>query len=174
LEELSMPRKALKEEMEKLVREDSLRREDQEFVLTENGRKKFKVVLIGGTFEIIHPGHLYTIEKSRRLGDALVVVIATDRTVIKSKRRKPVTDERLRLKLVSAIKYVNAAILGSEKSIYDTLEVVRPDIVALGYDQRHDEAVIMKEAEKRGIKLSVVRLDTPIPEIKTSKIMNEL
>lgn len=143
-------------------------------VLTPRGRKKLRVVFIGGTFEIIHAGHLYTIEQAKRLGDVLVVVVARDNTVRKRKGREPVSREQERVRVVGSIRFVDLAILGSEKNIYDTLERVRPDVVALGYDQYHTEGDIVAEAKRRGMEISVVRLDSPFPTLKASKILERL
>jgi FAD synthetase len=142
--------------------------------LTAKGRRKLRVVFIGGTFEVIHPGHLYTIQQAKRLGDVLVVVVARDATVRKRKNREPLTLEEERVKVVGAMRQVDAAILGSETNIYDTLERVRPDVVAVGYDQSHKEEEIALEAKSRGIKLSVVRLGSANPSLKTSKILAQL
>jgi cytidyltransferase-like protein len=139
--------------------------------LTPKGRRRLKVVFIGGTFEVIHAGHLYTIEEAKKLGDILVVVVARDSTVRKRKNREPIAPEEERVKVAGAIRQVDAAILGSETNIYDTLERVKPDIVALGYDQYHAEAEIIAEARRRGMGLKAVRLDSPIPTLKTSKIL---
>lgn len=139
--------------------------------LTREGRKIINVVFIGGAFEIIHPGHIYTIERAKRLGDVLVAVVARDSTIRKMKHREPVTNELERMKLLTSIKYIDAVILGSESNIYDTLERVRPDIVALGYDQHHSEKEIVLEAMKRGMNVRVVRLDSPYPDLKTSRIL---
>lgn len=146
----------------------------EEVTLTPLGRSRLKVVMIGGAFEIIHPGHLYTIEQARKLGDTLVVVVATDKTVSKNKGRDPVTPQDWRVKLVSAIRGVDVGLPGGQGSIYDTLEKVRPDVVALGYDQTHNPADIEAEASRRGVQLSVIRLNSPLPDVKTSKIVNAL
>jgi FAD synthetase len=142
--------------------------------LTPEGRSKLRVVMIGGAFEIIHPGHLHTIEQAKKLGDTLVVVVATDKNIIKNKGREPVTKQEWRVRLVSAIKGVDVSLAGGTGSIYDTLERVRPDVVALGYDQIHNPGDIEAEARRRGLELSVVRLSSPLPEVKTSKIVNAL
>jgi len=107
------------------------------------------------------------------LGDFLVVVVARDSTVRKRKGREPVISEEKREELVSSIKYVDTVVKGSETNIYDTLEKVKPDIVALGYDQHHSEREIIEQAKQRGILVEVVRLDSPIPELKTSKLLYE-
>ncbi len=142
--------------------------------LTASGRSRLTVVMIGGAFEIIHPGHIHTIEGAKRLGDTLVVVLAADRTVTKNKGREPVTPQEWRVRLVSALRDVDVALPGGQGSIYDTMEKVRPDVVALGYDQKHNPQDIENEARNRGLKLSVVRLDSPIPGVKTSKIVSTL
>ena len=141
--------------------------------LTPRGRRSIRVVFIGGGFEVIHYGHLYTIEKARRLGDALVVSVARDSTIRKRKNREPLVGERDRAKLLSALRQVDAAILGVEGDIYVNLERAGPDVVALGYDQYHMEDEVKAEATRRGMKLRVVRLDSPYPGIKTSRLLNE-
>jgi cytidyltransferase-like protein len=159
--------------IEGLVEAGLLERVRGRLSLTERGRKRIKIVMIGGAFEIIHPGHLYTMRAARLLGDALIVVVATNQAVRKNKGREPVTGEEARVELVSSLKDVDLAIKGGHGSIYDTLERVRPDIVAIGYDQRHDAKEISREGRKRGLSLRVKRLGTPLPELKTTKILNE-
>ena len=142
--------------------------------LNPKGRRTFKVVFTGGTFEVIHPGHIYTIQQAKKLGDVLIAVVARDATVRRRKGRDPIVSEEERRKVLSAIRYVDVAMLGSESNIYETLEKVRPDIVALGYDQYHREEEIALEARRRGIGLSVVRLNSLNPTLKTSKILAQL
>jgi len=141
--------------------------------ITPKGRRKIKVVFIGGGFEVIHRGHLHTISKAKSLGDVLVVVVARDRTIRERKKRQPISDENQRVALISSLRQVDAAILGVEGNIYDTLEKVKPDLVALGYDQHHMESEIDEEGKRRGIKLKVVRLDSPNPSLKTSALLKE-
>jgi FAD synthetase len=164
----------LQRRLDELVEENLVeKKKGARLMLAESGRRKITVVLIGGAFEIIHPGHVYTIREAKALGDVLVVVVATDRTVRKNKRREPITDEATRVELVSAIRYVDLAILGNQGSIYETLEKVRPDIVALGYDQHHNAEEIKREGRRRGIDLQTHRLSTLRPDLKTTKILAE-
>ena len=139
--------------------------------LTEKGRNKITIVMAGGAFDIIHPGHIDTLSQAKKLGDILVVSIARDSTFEKNKGRTPMHDERLRRYLVSAIKPVDAAILGSKENIFKTVEFLKPDIIALGYDQHHSASAIKKEAKRANIKLKVVRLSSSNPDIKTSNIL---
>jgi cytidyltransferase-like protein len=142
--------------------------------VTPKGRRSIRVVFIGGGFELIHYGHVYTISRAKSLGDVLVVSVARDSTIRRRKKREPLINEEDRVRLLSSLRDVDAAILGVEGDIYDTLQKVKPDTVALGYDQYHMEDEIRREAAKRGMKLEVVRLDSPYPNIKTTKILKEL
>ncbi len=162
-----------KREVEELEQAGLVTVTERGAALTPKGRRAIKVVFIGGGFEIIHYGHVYTISKAKALGDALVVSVARDSTIRKRKNREPLIGEEDRVKLLSSLRQVDAAILGVEGDIYITLERVRPDIVALGYDQYHLEDEVKRNAAKRGMKVEVVRLDSPYPDIKTRRVLKE-
>jgi len=142
--------------------------------LTPAGRRLLKVVMLGGAFEIIHPGHVLALSEARSLGNTLVVVVATDESVERNKGRPPATNQALRVALVSSLRQVDLALPGNKGSIYDILLRIRPDVVALGYDQRHNGEEIVREAAKRGVAISTARLGSPIPDVKTSKILMSL
>jgi cytidyltransferase-like protein len=142
--------------------------------LTPAGRGRLKVVMLGGAFEIIHPGHIHALSEAKSLGNTLVVVVATDESVERNKGRPPATDQTLRVALVSSLRQVDLAVPGNKGSIYDILVRIRPDIVALGYDQHHNGDEIVREAAKRGVAISAARLGSPIPGVKTSKILMSL
>ncbi|HEY6283945.1 MAG TPA: adenylyltransferase/cytidyltransferase family protein [Nitrososphaerales archaeon] len=171
---LGLSRKEAEEELVKLVNEGLANFKGRKVELTSGGRKSIRVVFIGGGFEVIHYGHAYTIDKAKSLGDVLVVSVARDSTIRRRKKREPLVNERERVRLVSSLKMVDAAILGVQGDIYVTLQKVGPDIVALGYDQYHMETEVLKEARKRGLKVKVVRLDSPYPKLKTSNLLKEL
>jgi len=114
-------------------------------------------VMATGTFDLLHMGHIYYLKEAKKLGDNLVVVIATDATVRKLKH-EPVNPEEIRLNLIKELQIVDEAYLGKEDDMYAIVEEIKPDIIALGYDQIHDEEVIKKELKKRNLKVKVVRL----------------
>jgi FAD synthetase len=115
-------------------------------------------VMATGVFDIIHLGHLHYLEESKKLGDELVVIVATDKTVRKQKH-EPITPEKMRLELVSALKPVDRAYMGHEGGdIFKVVQEVKPDIITIGYDQPFEERTLEKELEKRGLKVRVVRL----------------
>lgn len=114
-------------------------------------------VLATGTFEILHPGHLLFLEEAKRLGDELFVIIGRDVNV-KKRKRTPIIPEEQRLKMVSALRMVDKAMLGSEKDMYDPLYSIKPDIVAIGYDQDFDEDKLERGLRERGFQSKVIRI----------------
>ena len=141
--------------------------------LTEFGRTALHVVLAGGVFDIIHPGHIYTLNAAKALGDVLVVVIATGNTAVKMKKRRPLHAEEQRQELISSLSMVDLCLIGSEGDIFKTVSRVRPDIIALGYDQVHQEKFITDGCKNLGLNVRVARLQSPIPQYSSSKIEKE-
>lgn len=141
--------------------------------LSPSGRGKLQVVLTGGVFDIIHSGHVYTLMKAKALGDVLVVSVARDATVLALRGSSSIHNENERASLVSSIKYVDAAVLGSTSDALGSLWEVKPDIVAIGYDQNYDERELTQRAASRGLQIKVIRLDSPIPGEKSSSIKKD-
>ena len=141
--------------------------------LTEIGRNSLHVVLAGGVFDIIHPGHIYTLNAAKALGDVLVVVVATDITSEKMKKRKPLHTQEQRQELVNSLSMVDLCLVGQEDDIFKTVDRVRPQIIALGYDQIHQEKFITDGCKKIELDAKVARLQSPIPESSSSKIQKE-
>jgi len=110
-----------------------------------------------GTFDLLHMGHIYYLKEAKKQGDTLVVVVARDSTVRKLKH-EPITPETIRLNLIRELKIVDEAYLGYEDDMYAIVEEIKPDIIALGYDQLHDETNIKNELKKRKINAKVIRL----------------
>lgn len=114
-------------------------------------------VMATGTFDLLHMGHIFFLKEAKKLGDKLVVVVATDATVRRLKH-EPVTPQDIRLSLIKELKIVNDAYIGSEDDMYAIVKRIKPDIIALGFDQLHNEADITTELKKRGLTAKVVRL----------------
>ena len=138
--------------------------------LTELGRTSLRVVLAGGVFDIIHPGHIYTLNAAKDLGDVLVVAIATDKTAEKMKKRIPLHNQDQRKMLVDALSIVDVSVVGNEEDIFKTVDFIRPQIIALGYDQVHQEKFITEGCKKINLDVTVARLQSPIPEVSSSII----
>ena len=156
---------------EELVR-DNLIQQDKK-TLTKTGRNSLKVVLAGGVFDIIHPGHIHTLKDAKALGDVLVVVVATDNTSVKMKKRRPLHDQEQRRELVNSLSMVDLCLVGQEDDIFKTVDLVRPQVIALGYDQTHQEKFIIEGCKRIQLDAKVARLESPMPESSSSKIQKE-
>lgn len=114
-------------------------------------------VMAQGTFDVLHPGHIHYLEKSRELGNELVVVVARDSRV--SGRKNLVFDEEERRRMLEALEAVDRAVLGSEGDIYSTVREIDPDVITIGYDQDHDPVEVEEMAEEAtGHPVEVVRI----------------
>ena len=129
-----------------------------------------KIVLAGGVFDIIHPGHIHTLNAAKALGDILVVAIATDKTAQKMKKRPPLHNQELRCELVNSLSVVDVAVIGHDKDIFQTVKMVKPNVIVLGYDQVHQEKFISDGCKRINLDVKIVRLQTPIPELSSSYI----
>ena len=108
-------------------------------------------VMAVGVFDLLHAGHLHYLEQAKSLGTELVVVVAHDDTV-RSQKHEPVTSQELRCRMVKGLKPVDEAIVGNSPGtpIFDSLNVVKPNVIALGYDQKHSIDSIRNGLDEHG------------------------
>lgn len=95
-----------------------------------------KRVMVFGTFDGVHPGHLNFFQQANKFGDYLIVVVARDQTVSKLKGKKPVNDENQRLAAFKSVSGINKAVLGDLADPYVAIKKFKPQIIYLGYDQK--------------------------------------
>ena len=166
-----LPDNQFNDKIEELI-EKNMVNEDK-ITLTEMGRDSLRIVLAGGVFDIIHPGHIHTLNAAKLLGDVLVVVVATDNTAVKMKKRTPIHSQEQRQELVNSLEVVDLCLIGQENDIFKTVNHVKPQIIALGYDQIHQERYITEGCKKIKLNAKVARLQSPMPESSSSKIEKE-
>ena len=171
LENKMVSEEQILKKMDKLIQENLINHDKN--TLTEIGRGSLRVVLAGGVFDIIHPGHISTLNAAKALGDVLVVVVATDNTAVKMKKRRPIHSQEQRQELVNSLAVVDLCLIGQENDIFKTVNLVKPQIIALGYDQVHQEQFITEGCKKIQLDAKVARLQSPIPESSSSKIEKE-
>ena len=95
------------------------------------------VVLAGGCFNRLHAGHIYFLKKAKALGDKLVVVLAHE-----NNNKKPyAVDADERKKNLEALGIADKVIIGHSSNFSETVRKVKPDIIALGYDQTLPEGI---------------------------------
>lgn len=130
-----------------------------------------KLVMCAGTFDIIHPGHLYFLSEAKKHGDKLVVVVARDDNVEKAKGRKPLHNEKERLEAARSLEIVDKALLGKSGSIFEIIGEINPNVICLGYDQKVLKQDLEDELKKRNIKADVYRIGSYMPHVyKSSKM----
>jgi FAD synthetase len=131
-----------------------------------------KKVLVFGTFDGLHRGHVNFFEQAKKLGDYLVVVVARDITVNEVKGHFPNRSELLRLKTVKQCKLVSEARLGNIGNPYEIIKEIKPEIIGLGYDQTAFTADLESELKKSEITVGIVRLKPFKSEVWHSKIIS--
>ena len=123
---------------------------------------KKKKVLIAGTFDLLHPGHVHLIEAAAKLGK-VIAIVGTDAIVEKIKGHKPVIPENQRLFMVSHLKGVDQAVLGHETLDFtEIIAEIAPDIILLGPDQGPSPEQWTSMLEEKGIHVKIVRLETRV------------
>ena len=135
-----------------------------------------KRIVVAGTFDILHPGHVFLISEAAKLGE-VIVVIARDENVVHAKGHPVIVPEQQRLFMVQALKGVSKAILG--KPGLDFLAIVselEPDVLLLGPNQKMSVEQVQEEVVRRGLKTRVMRLERlfdKFPLSSTSKIITK-
>ncbi|MFH1364780.1 MAG: adenylyltransferase/cytidyltransferase family protein [Candidatus Aenigmatarchaeota archaeon] len=131
-------------------------------------------VMVTGKFNPLHPGHILFLEKAKKLGDYLIVVVANDKTILKQDGCVLLKDME-RKKIVESLRIVNKAVIGNPgEDHFRIVEKIKPDILALGYDQEVDEEMIRKRARNAGLKLKVMRIKDRVEGIKSTTIRNRI
>ena len=125
-------------------------------------REGRRVVLAAGVFDLLHVGHVKFLEAAKRAGgenSKLIVIVARDCTVERRKGKKPVVPEEQRRALVEALKAVDTALLGYEEfNMEKVIEKVKPDVIAVGYDQKEIEEELRRLIRTKGWDIEVIRI----------------
>lgn len=129
-------------------------------------------VLASGVFDIIHPGHLFFLQESKKLGTRLEVIIARDETVKQQKGWLPIFCQKQRLEIISNLKMVDATHLGRARYHEKLVEEIHPDIIALGHDQKYPVDKLLK---RLSYKPQVIRIKHhPTQKINSSDIKSKI
>jgi FAD synthetase len=132
-----------------------------------------KKVMIFGTFDGLHMGHIHLITQAKALGNTLMTVIARDRRVNELKGRFPLHHETERKNIVGLISLVDEVTLGHKDNVYACIELHKPDIIALGYDQTHYTQSLEEELKKRGFDIEIVRIEPYKPKTHKTSIIRD-
>ncbi len=118
-----------------------------------------KSVLVFGTFDILHAGHIHFLQSAKKLGDMLIVVVARDKTVKLLKKKHSVHTEKERATILRELRCVDQVVLGDPKlNVYTVIKKIKPDVIALGYDQIAFTDKLHEKIQEFGLNTKVVRL----------------
>jgi len=132
-------------------------------------------IMIFGTFDGLHRGHLHLIESAKSLGKELIVVVARDERVKKLKGKDPLHDENERKDMLEMISHVDKVLLGSKGDIFDCIRQEEPQIIALGYDQVHYTDKLEAALPEFDFEFSIVRTESyKNGKHKSSKLREKL
>jgi FAD synthetase len=113
-------------------------------------------VVATGTFDLLHPGHLYYLEESKKLGEELWVIVARDANV--RHKPRPIIPEEQRLRMVASLKPVDHAILGDKTDMFRPIGEIRPAIITIGFNQHFDEIKLRQQLADRGLNPEIFRI----------------
>jgi len=130
-----------------------------------------KKVMVFGSFDRLHPGHMFFLLEAKKLGDKLIVVLAREETIRKLKGKKPKYSEKERKAHLEITGIPDKVIFGSLGDKYKSIDKEKPDLICLGYDQNSFSSNLRAELKKKDLSPHIKRLK-PYKEhiFKSSKL----
>ena len=138
--------------------------------------KKAKIkIMVFGTFDGLHPGHLNFFKQARNLvqNSFLIASVARDKNVTKIKG-KPVLNERERLMLIKKCKLADKVVLSGIKNHLPHIIKEKPNIIALGYDQKAYVINLKKDLKSKGILVKIARLKPYKIKLYKNHLLNKI
>lgn len=119
-----------------------------------------KKIMVFGTFDGLHSGHLDFFRQARNLAPKafLIVSVARNRNVLRIKGRLPILNERKRVMLVKKTNVPDKVVLGGLTNYLTHILKERPDIIALGYDQKDYVKNLKQDLARRNFAVKITRL----------------
>jgi rfaE bifunctional protein nucleotidyltransferase chain/domain len=134
-----------------------------------NGRR---IVFTNGCFDLLHPGHLRSLEQARELGDVLIVGLNSDASVRQLKGEgRPVIAERERAEILAALECVDAVLIFPELTPRELVARLLPDVLVKGGDWPSDQIVGREEVEAAGGHVATIPV---VPGYSTSDILRRI
>jgi len=131
-----------------------------------------RVVFTNGCFDLLHPGHIRTLEAARQLGDALVVGLNSDRGVRELKGPgRPILPERERAEILAALECVDAVVIFDEPTPREIIAALLPDVLVKGGDWAGDQIVGREEVEAAGGRVASIPV---APGYSTTAILQKI
>ena len=139
------------------------------------GREKrngLRIVFPNGCFDLLHPGHIQSLEQARALGDALIVGINGDASVRELKGPgRPILPELERAEILAALECVDAVVIFHEVTPRKTIAALLPDVLVKGGDWAGDQIIGREEVEAVGGRVVSVPV---VPGYSTTAILAKM
>ena len=130
-----------------------------------------KRALVFGTFDVIHPGHIFFLQQAKKYGDFLIVSLAREKYVRKIKGHSARHSEGERKQLLESLKFVDKVVFGSKTDYLRHIMSIKPSVIVLGYDKRAFTEKLGEKLTERGLRVKIVRARAYKPGIyKSSKL----
>ena len=140
-------------------------------LLSRPNRGSRRVVFTNGCFDLLHPGHIRTLEQARSLGDVLVVGLNSDASVRETKGdSRPVVAENERAELLASLEAVDFVVLFGEPTPREIIGELLPDVLVKGADWGATEIVGREEVEAAGGRVVSIPLE---PGYSTTSIVQK-
>lgn len=135
----------------------------------------FRIVFTNGCFDLIHPGHIYSLIEAKKRGDKLVVGLNSDQSIKKLKgSSRPIQTESSRACVLAAIKFVDVVILFQEETPEALLKVIKPDIWVKGGDYLKEQLSGKDIVESYGGEIQIIeRLSEQSSSFLIEKILSK-
>ena len=134
-----------------------------------NGRR---VVFTNGCFDLLHPGHIRSLEQARALGDVLIVGLNSDASVRQLKGEgRPVIPERERAEILAALESVDAVVIFDDLTPREVIARLLPDVLVKGGDWPGDQIVGREEVEAVGGRVVFAPV---VPGYSTTDILKKI
>jgi len=125
--------------------------EELQAALERRRRERQKVVMTNGCFDLLHPGHIASLQEARKYGDLLVVGLNSDRSIREFKGpNRPVIDQRGRAEMLAALACVDYVVIFDEASVAPLVGQVLPDVLAKSAQYSHEQVVGHEIVEAAG------------------------
>jgi len=135
-------------------------------------RRGERVVFTNGCFDLLHVGHVRSLEQARGFGDRLVVALNRDASVRRLKGAgRPVIPERQRAEMVAALHCVDWVVFFGEDTPLAVIRALRPDVLAKGGDWTLDTIVGREDVESWGGEVKRLRV---VPGVRSTLIIDRL
>jgi len=100
-----------------------------------------KIVFTNGCFDLLHAGHVRYLNRARKLGDVLIIGLNADSSVAGLKPGRPVNSQKHRAEVLAGLAAVDYIVIFSEKTPYNLIKTVRPDLLVKGGDWKKEDIV---------------------------------